>query len=320
MAIATGAHTTYDEASKGNREDLSDLLWDVSPTETPVLTMIGKTTATATTHEWLTDSLGAAAANAVGEGQDMSGSDPSARTRLSNYTQILSKNSVVSGTQEVVAKGGGIQSEMAYQMARRMKEMKRDMEFTLVGQHLAKVAYTSENVVRKMGSLSSYLVTNNKISGSSSAVAGNGADVSNFSGTNRALTDTILNSALSSIFTNSGGNESLNYVCPAATKSVVSTFTASSTRHVTTDDKKLVASIDVYVGDFHTVRIIPDRFCISYCSFVIDPEYLKLAELRKMQAFDIATVGDARKKQIIWEATLEVCNEKAHSMIGDLTT
>lgn len=318
MAIATGSHSTYDEASKGNREDLSDIIADVSPTETPLLSMMGRSTAKATTHEWLTDTLTAAADNKHLEGGDATGVDPAARVRLNNYCQILSKNSVVPGTQEAVDKAG-MKSEMAYQMARRMKEIKRDLEFAMIGQSNVKVA-GSESVAREMGSLDSYLFTNIQLVSPSTTPTGNGVDVSDRAGTNAALTQTIVEAALQDIFTNSGGNTELNMLVTAASKGVVSTFTASSTRNVTTDDKKLVASIDVFVGDFHTVRVIPDRYLLAGDAYIIDPEYIKLAELRKIHSFDLAKNGDAIRKQIIWECTLEVCNEKAHSFITDLTT
>ena len=322
MAIAVGSHSTYDEpiATGGNREDLSDVIRDVSPTDTPVLTMMGTAKASATNHEWLVDALTDAADNKHLEGGDMTGVDPASRGRLGNYTQILSKNAVVPGTQEAVMKAGGIKSEMAYQMARRMKEMKRDLELTIVGMSNAKVA-GNETVAREMGSLDSYVHTNISLAASGSSVpAGNGAAPSDYAGTNRALTEDILKASLQTLFTNSGGNSEVNMVVPAATKSLISTFTGSSTRYATTEDKKLVASIDVYVGDFHTVRVIPDRYCLTGLSFIIDPEYLKLADLRPIHSFDIAKLGDATRKQIVWETTLEVCNEKAHALIGDLTT
>lgn len=320
MAIAVGAHSTYDEpiATGGNREDLSDVIWDITPTETPVISMIGRNSATGTNHEWLTDALADAAANAHLEGGDMTGVDPASRSRLGNYTQILSKNSVVSGTQEKVLKGGGIKSEMAYQMARRMKEMKRDLELAVVGVSNPKVA-GSETVVREMGSLDAYLVTNNQVVSPSTAPTGDGTDVSNYAGVDAALTETILKAGLQSMFTNSGGNESVNMIVSATHKGVVSGFTGSATRYASTDDKQLTASIDVYEGDFHTVKIIPDRFVKAGLSFIIDPEYLKLSELRKIHSFDIAKLGDSTRKQIVWECTLEVCNEKAHCLIGDLS-
>jgi len=318
MAIATGAHSSYDELGKGNREDLKDIISDVSPTETPLLTMMGTSKAKATKHEWPKDILAAAAANAALEGGDVSGADPAARTRIDNYCQILTKNSVVTGTQEVVDKAE-VKAEMAYQMARRMKEMKRDLEYALVGVSNAKVA-GNETTAREMGSLDAYLLTNNQLASGSSAPTGDGSDVSDYAGVDRALTETIVTAGLQSLFVNSGGSENVNMLVTAASKGVVSSFTSSATRYVTTDDKQLTASIDVYDGDFHTVRIIPDRFLKTGNAFIIDPEYLKLANLRNIHSFNLAKLGDSIRKQIVWETTLEVCNEAAHVLIGDLNT
>lgn len=321
MAIAAGSHSTYDEpiGTGGNREDLSDIIHDVSPTDTPVLTAMGRTKATGTNHEFLQDALAAAASNAALEGGDMVGADPADRTRLGNYTQILTKNSVVPGTQEAVDKAG-MKSEMAYQMARRMKEIKRDCELAIVGMSNPKVA-GSESAAREMGSADAYLKTNTSLAASgSSTITGDGTDVSDYAGTNRALDETIFTTALTNIFTNSAGNSSLTAIVPAATKKIISGFTGADERFASTDNKQLVNTIDVYVGDFHTVRIVPDRFCKTGLTFIFDWEYLKLAELRKIHSIDIARVGDAAKKQILWECTLEVCHEKAHAVIGDLTT
>ena len=321
MAIAVGTHSTYDEpiATGGNREDLSDVMWDVSPTETPLLTLMGKNSATGTAHDWLTDTLAAAADNKNLEGGDAVVADPASRSRLSNYTQILDKTAGVSGTQEKVLKGGGVKSEMAYQLARRMKEMKRDGEFALIGQSNAKVG-GSETVAREMGSLDAYLVTNNQFAATGSSVpTGDGTDVSDYAGTNRTLTETILKGGLEDLYTNSGGNESVTALVSATHKGVISTFTGSATRYVTTEDKKLVASIDVYVGDFHTVRVVPDRYIKANMLYIVDAEYIKCSELRAMHSYDLAKNGDADRKQVVWEFTLEVCNEKAHVNIADLT-
>lgn len=329
MAIATGSHTTYDEAisTHGNREDLSDIIHDVSPTETPVLTGMGRTKATATNHEWLQDALEAAASNAALEGGDMTGVNPADRARLGNYTQILTKNSVVTGSQERADKAG-VKSEMAYQMARRMRAIKNDLELAIVGMSNAKVA-GGESTSREMGSLDAYIKTNLKLAASgSSACTGDGTDTSDYAGANRAIDETIFTSALQSIWDNASGNESIVAIVPSATKKVISGFTGADERFASTDNKQLVNTIDVYKGDFHTVRIVPDRFCKSIArgdtsgglTFLLDWEYLKLAEFRPLFSQDIATVGDAKKKQIIWECTLEVCHEKALAVIGDLTT
>jgi hypothetical protein len=290
----------------------------VSPTETPVLTMCGKNKATGSNHEWLTDTLADAAANANIEGNDVEGVQADSRGRLGNYTQILGKTAQVSGTQEKVLKAG-VKSEMAYQLERRMREMKRDGEFAIIGVSNPK-AIGSETVAREMGSLDAYLLTNNQFAATGSSVpTGDGTDVSDYAGIDRTLTETIFNGGLQDMFTNSGGNESVNAVVSAAHKKVISSFTSAATRYVTTDDKKLVASIDVYVGDFHTARIIPDRYIKANMLYIIDPEYLKISELRPIHSYDLAKNGDAKRKQVIWEWTLEVCNEKAHCNIADLT-
>jgi sugar lactone lactonase YvrE len=107
---------------------------------------------------------------------------------------------------------------------------------------------------------------------------------------------------------------------PATYKQKISTYTASSTRYVTTDDKKLVASIDVYDGDFHTVKIVPNRFINADSIFIVDAEYMACADLRPVTSYDLAKSGDSHRKEIVWETTLEVCNPDAHVHIWDLAT
>lgn len=319
MAIATGAHSTYDENAIGNREDLSDIINDVSPAETPLLTMMGRTKATSTKHEFLVDALAAAADNKALEGGDATGVAAAARTRRDNYCQILTKTPVVSGTQESVDKAG-IKSEMAYQMARRMKEIKKDLEYAMIGQSNVKVAGNT-TTAREMASLDAYMVTNNVVVSPSTAPTGDGTDVSDFAGTNTAFTEAILNTALTNLYTNSGGASAVNLLCTSGQKKVFSTFVGNATRFVdSSGDKKLVAAVDIYVGDFHTVKAVTSRQAATGRAYLIDPEYLKLAELRKIHSFDLAKNGDSVRKQILWECTLEVSNEKAHAMIGDLTT
>ena len=134
MTQAVGSHSSYSEpiVTGGNREDLSDVLWDISPTETPGITALGKGKCTATNHEHLTDSLEDVADNKHIEGDDAAPEKAASRVRMGNYTQILKKHAVVTGTQEKVLKGGGIKSEMAYQVGRRMKAIKRDAEFNVL--------------------------------------------------------------------------------------------------------------------------------------------------------------------------------------------
>lgn len=321
MAQITGAKSSYSEpiATGGNREDLSDVLFDVSPTETPFITSAKKGKATGVAHDWLTDALDDPATNAHVEGEVAAPTAPGDRVRLSNYTQILNKHAVVTGTQETVLKGGGIKSEMAYQVARRMKEIKRDAELAMIGSATAKVA-GSDSVARKMGSFVTYMTSASYLPGATgSAPTGNSADTGT-PGTARAFTEDILKGALQTLWTNSGGNENILAITGSKQRGVFSNFTASSTRYVTFDDKRLNASIDVYDGDFHTVTVQANRYATAGAVALVDPEYVKVCDLRPISAKDLAVTGDGKAKEIIWETTLEVCNPKAHMYIAALTT
>lgn len=321
MTQTAGAHSSYDEpiGTGGNREDLSDILFDVSPTETPFVTACKKMKSTATSHDWLTDELEATGSNAHIEGDDANPQAPASRQRLANYTQILKKHAVVTGTQERVLKGGGIKSEMAYQVARRLKALKRDLETATIGASNAKVA-GDDSTAREMGTFDTYLAGDSwQGAGDGTAPTGNGVDVPVL-GTSRAFTEDIFKDALSQLWDQSGGNENILAICGSHVRGLISDFTASSTRYVTTDDKKLVASIDVYDGDYHTVTVTPDRFSRPSACFLVDPEYVGIADLRSVNTKDLAVVGDSHRKEIVMETTLEVCNPDAHIVIDSLLT
>jgi hypothetical protein len=321
MTQAVGAHSTYDEpiATGGNREDLSDMLFDVSPTETPFITATKKGSATGTAHDWLTDVLETEAANLHIEGDDATPVDAASRVRLSNYTQILKKHAVVSGTQEKVLKGGGVKSEMAYQVARRLKAMKRDAESTMVGTNGVAKAAGNDTTARALGAFESYMTSASMTGGITTfaAPAGNGADL-HTAGVLRGITEPILKTALETLWNNSGGNENILAIVGSHVRGVISGFNASSTRYVTTDDKKLVASIDVYDGDYHTVTVTPDRYSDPSSCFLVDPEYAQVADLRSVSTKDLAVTGDSTRKEIVWETTLEICNPEAHIQIAAL--
>ena len=156
MAQPTNTFDTYD--SVGEREDLSDVIYSISPTDTPFLSSAAKTQATAVLHEWQTDSLEAAStSNAVIEGDEATSDASTATTRLSNSTQIMDKTVVITGTQESVDKAGRA-SELAYQIAKKAKELKRDMEAMLTTNN-AEVEGNA-TTAREMGSLGAWVITN----------------------------------------------------------------------------------------------------------------------------------------------------------------
>lgn len=315
MAQPTGTFSSYD--SIGNREDLTDMIWDVSPSDTPVLSAIKKTRSKATNHEWQVDALASAAANAHHEGEDASPATASATSRLGNYTQILKKHVVVSGTQEKIDKAGR-NSEVAYQQAKRMKEIKMDLEWAMLdgggtgGIGNAKAVGSDPTTARELGSIQTYVITNASVAGS--VATGNGVDTMT-AGTKRNLTEALLTTVLSSCYTN-GGDPKLMVVSPT-NKAVVSTFVGGGTHFVDKDDKKLINSVDVYVGDFHTLKVVPSRQMANEIVLLIDPAYLAYAELRGLTSYDLAKTGDSIRREMVMEGTLEVCNEKAHGIIAD---
>ena len=321
--LVVGSKTSYSEpiGTGGNREDLSDILYDVSPTETPFVTMASKSeSATAVNHEWLTDKLGDPAKNAHIEGAVASAVKPAGRARLGNYTQIFQKHAVVTGTQEKVLKGGGIKSEMAYQVARRMKEIKRDLEFACIGSgHQVKKA-GAEDTAREMGSFQSFMGDDSVMLGATGAAGnGDGSDIYT-AGTARDFTEDLLTAALEKMWNQSGGSESISALMGSHQRKLFSGFSSASTRFVTVDDRKLTASIDVYDGDFHTVTAVPDRYVHTGEVLLIDPDYIGICDLRPLGTEDLAKNGDAQTKQLLMETTLKVGNPLAHMVIAGLTT
>ena len=314
---------TFDkyDASTANREDLSDMIFDVSPDETPVLSMMGKSKAKSTLHEWLTDALAAAKMNHAIEGDDSQDGDAlSTRTRINNLTPILKKKMTVSGTQEDGMDPAGITSEMAHQESKKMKEIKLDLEYMIMnggetdGIGNIRVAGNA-TTAREMSSLQCYISTNSDVGSLGNASTGDGSDAMG-SGTDRPISETIVGNVLTDCFTN-GANPTVLAV-DAVAKGLISDFDGGSTRYVDTNTKELVHSIDVYVGDYHTLKVVPCRQCPNEIAYFLDPKYLKLAELRPLQSYDLAKTGDNVKREMVWECTLEVCNEKAHGIAGDL--
>lgn len=313
MAQPTNTFDTYD--SVGEREDLSDVIYSISPTDTPFLSSAAKTQATAVLHEWQTDSLASAVTNnAVIEGDEATLDASTATTRLSNSTQIMDKTVVITGTQESVDKAGRA-SELAYQIAKRAKELKRDMEATITG-NIAEVGGNS-STARKMGTLGSWVTTNDDLAsdGASGAGAGNAAHTD---GTQRAFTEAQLKSVIKSVW-NAGGDPSMIMVGPF-NKQKLSGFTGNSTRFDAGADATLYTSVDVYASDFGQLQVVPNRFSRDRDAYVLDMEYWGIAFLRDFSMHELAKTGDSEKRQLLVEATLESRNEAASGLVADLTT
>jgi len=314
MAQPSGTHSTYDHV--GRREDLGDIIYDVSPTETPFLSAIPKGKATSTKHEWLTRSLAAASgSNAVIEGDDATTDAANANVRVFNYTQISDKVARVSGTQEAV-NNAGMANTMAREMEDKMKELKRDVETTL----LQDVAYVAGNdtLARKMAGLSCYVITNISKASDGTAATGDGSDAYT-EGAARALLESYVEAALTTGWSN-GANPSLG-ILNAFQKRKFAAFSGSTTKTSDGEKRKVVNNVEVYIDPLGTeIRLVPCRQAPTNTIFFVDPEYLEFSTLRNFQTKDLAKTGDSERKQILVEYTMEVRNQKAHCAVMDLTT
>ena len=295
------ASNTYDAV--GNKEDVSDIITNISPYDTPLYSRIGKTKATQVMHEWLEDELGQPMANAEPEGYTYSTMNAVPRTRLHNYTQIMHRGVQVTDSQEAVLHYG-VRSEMAYQMAKTLKELAFDCEQALITQATWNPGTMTPPVARQFGGLPFWIGTNVFTAAPS---------------TTANFTFDLLNTALEQTWAG-GGKPSILLVSPR-NKRVVSTWTAGHTKYMDANKtRKLMQMISVIETDFGTLQCITDRFMPATNTEVygLSPEYIKKAFLRPFKTGDIPKINDMQRKMINGEWTLEMRAEKAHFKIDGL--
>lgn len=292
-----------------------DVIYNISPEDTPILSAIPRTAAKSTKHEWQLDSLATPATNAVIEGDDATIDALSATTRAFNFCQIADKVIALSGTQSAVDAAGRA-DEMAYQIAKKSKELKKDMEFDLIEPNVQ--VSGSATAARELGSIPTWLKTNGDAGTSGSLSTGSGTDLPG-SGTDRDLTETILKTVIKEVYESGGEMDML--VCPPSVKQVISGFNANTTRFGPAEAKTEFAAIDVYSSDFGDLRVVPNRVMAVTDAkdvFIIQRDMMATAYLRDFQVQDLAKTGDSEKKQLLVEYTLEVRNEAAHGIILDI--
>lgn len=317
MAIVTNTLLTF--SAIGNREDLLDKIFNISPVDVPLQSMSDDSTAKATLHEWQTESLTAAAANAQLQGDDVAFGAAILTTRVSNRTQISRKEVVVAGTQEAVDKAGR-NSEMVRQMANKRAELMRDKEFVLCSNQ-APVTGNS-TTAPQLRPLCGWIVTNQS-AGAGGAVGTSSA--ARTDGTQRTLTEALIVAQMQAAWI-AGGKPSIALSGPKQ-RGVISTFSGGATKFYSVEDKRLAATITVYEGDFGTLKMVPSRFVRGAATgadrevFILDPSLLAVAYLpgRKMKTLDIAITGDADKGALLSEYTLEVRQEAGLAGVFDLT-
>ena len=319
MAIVTNTFTTFD--AKGIREDLSNIITNIAPEETPYMSNIRKESISNSLFEWQTDTLAAAATNKQLEGDDVTSFDSvTATVRLQNYAQISRKTIVLSATEETVNKAGR-KSELAYQIAKRSAELKRDQEFTMLNGAVAAAGSTS--VARGTASLQAFIKTNvdMQTNGSSPSYT-TLPNSSRTDGNVRTFTETILKNVIQQVWT-AGGTPKILMVGPV-NKQRVSGFSGIASSRFNIDGgarpATIIGAADIYVSDFGNVSVIAQRFQRERDAFVIDPEYAGVVTLRPYQQIELAKTGDAEKRMLIVEYGHKVYAENAHGIAADLVT
>lgn len=300
MAAPTNSYQTYQAI--GNREDLIDVITMISPTKTPVLSMTASTRATSTLHEWLTDTLSSPTANAQVEGNDATAVAVTAPTRLNNYTQILDKKFIVTKTQEAVEKAGR-SSEIGHQLQKSMKELATDIEYAFVVNSASSAGASGS--ARQLKGLAGFVVTN-----ISSATA------------TRSLTSTILDSLLQTVWAAGGDPDVI--LTGGAQKIAFNNTTnfPGLTKNTTAEDKRFTSSVDVYESPFGTMKLILSHVMNTSLAnqiFALEMAKFRKAWLRPIKQEDLAKTGDADKKLIVAEVTLESLNEKASGVVKNLS-
>jgi hypothetical protein len=288
----------------------------LSPGETPFVSAITKTKATNVFHEWQTDALQAVdTANAFVQGDDVAAFDAVVPTvRLGNYTQISRKTLIISDTEEVALKAGR-KSEVAYQLGMRGRELRRDIEGILLSNQ-ARVA-PAASTAPKCASVLSWIKTNTSIGGGAGANPGSADGTAvRTDGTNRTFTEALLKTVLSSIYTNSADQPDMLLV-PAGLKPTVSAFPGNATRMIDANEKALITAVTIYESDWGSLKIVPDRFMRATDALVINSDLWALAWYRPIKMVDLARTGDAQKKMLVCEYTLESRNEKGSGGVFD---
>ena len=297
----------------GLRESLANEIFNISPEETPFLSSIGKEKASAQFEEWQTDTLAAASNNKVEQGNESTFVAITPTARVGNRMQISEKTYAVTGSQEAVSKAGR-KSEIAYQDAKKMVELKRDIEFAALQNTTAIAA--AAGVAGQARGVAGWLQTNNSL-GATGVAPNPITNVAPTDGTLRAITEQMLKDVAKATW-DQGGNPSLLFV-PSAQRAAVSAFTGGATKFDKTEDKTLNATVEVYVGDFGRYSIINSRYQRSRDIFLLDPEMWSLMTLRPMKGEDLAKTGDSKKRMINTEWTLKSKNEAASAAIRDLS-
>jgi len=327
MAVTANTNETYDVSTI--REDLSEAMASITPTETLLMSSIGTRNVDNTFFEWSEVDLAATGANRQIEGDvGLSNTAPTNAVRKGGYTQISAKVVEVSSTNQAVNGVANAQT-VAKQVAYKLSELKRDMEAMLLDNVAANAG--ASGTARQTAGLPAYLTTNvsRGASGANGTTSGTGeaghVDAAATDGTLRPITEALLKGVIADCW-NSGATPKI-VMCGSAQKQKISTFTGNATRYKEAEDSKLNAAIDVYISDFGEVQIVPNRHMrvrtvssVDYTPdvFVLDPSYAEVAYLQTAKQEPLAKTGLSERRLISCEYGLQVTSQKAHGIIADI--
>lgn len=314
----TATFDTYE--SVGIREDLIDVIYNISPTDTPFVSNVASGSAKGTYHEWQKDSLAAVEDNPVSEGADAAPGDLEPTVRLGNYCQINDKSFVISGT-DLVADNAGRGVEMAYQEAKKGLELRKDVEYVCVGVNKGSSAGTGNAggspTPRETGTVLSWIATNTSKAGNGTDPAGDGTDA-RVDGTTRPFTEALLTSVIDKMYL-AGGTPDMIMANTQQKRVISQSFTGSAdSRESMVSDKKIINAVDFYESDYGVLSVVPNRYMRQSDVFVLDSDMWEVSYHRPFMTYDLAKTGDNEKKQMIVEWTLTSREEASSGGVFDL--
>lgn len=304
----------------GVREDLSDVITRISPTETPVFSNGKKGTCANTIFDWLVEELAAAStSNKQPEGFEATIDASNTPARFNNVTQILAKSWSVSGTLEAVNKAGRAREARRQQLLKGM-EIRRDLELILTTP-----AAKDTSDPRGMATLGAWITNISKV-GASTTPTGDGSDITDGAGVNAAFSIAKIDTVMQACYED-GGNPTMMTVSPA-NKQNFSDLGSTGTglvpqnriNQTAVEPAKLIGTVDVYLSDFGRLEVIPDRFHPNDVIYLLDPEHYMIVNLpgRNFTNERLSKTGDSEKGFVVGEFSLKMTAPKAHGMIIDI--
>ena len=316
--METNAFTTYDAV--GIREDLIDVIYDISPTDTPFVSNVASGNAKGTYHEWQIDSLADPTDAPVAEGADATNAALDPTVRVGNYCQINQRTFGISGT-DLVADNAGRGVEMAYQEAKKGLELRKSVEYVCVGVNKGFAAGTGVAPTRQVGTVMSWLASNTVFDATSGAdPTGDGSNARTDSSATAAFAEGDLEAVIDSIYLAGGSPDII--MCNTQQKRIITnTFRGSTDQNnQDTSAKRIINAVDFYESDYGTLSVVPNRYMRQRDVFVLDTDMWEVAYHRPYQTYDLAKTGDNESKQMIVEWTLVSRQEAASGGIFDRTS